>query len=191
MKKLSIVSSLALIVSVLCRIVSLCADTVPIKEEEVPVVVTTNVVNGVAQASAVISVPVDLSTPEATLTLSRGTNGHYRAKRGAKGPARGVYEKPPLPPMVASTLVSSEERVIWSDYPPEHVVVPKDPLPEGAKRQWSTTVHEDWTFIVWKGQTNRHSLGVTTLTNHMMRVVKPLLEISEPVPAIHTNSTNF
>lgn len=180
-----------LFASIYFLIIHLRSDTVPVLETEVPVEVVTNLVNGVPQASAVISVPVDLSA-ESVITLTRSTNATgYRARRTHKGPTRGVTSNPPMPPMMASTLVTSEERTAWSDYPPEFVVVPKTPLPDGAKRQWSTTVHEDFTDIIWHGRTNRHSLGIIVSTNHMMRIVKPVLDISEPVPAQSTNSTNF
>lgn len=192
MKINSQIAALLLALPWICQLV---ADTVATHEVDAPVALSTNI-EGVVTAN--VSIPIE---PNSTHTITIApTNGTLKAR--AKVTVKRWSISPPLPPQLLSvtpvdepqlrsTLVTADLVTNWNDFPPEHVIVPREQLPDGARRQWGTIVQSNFTHIIWHGRTNRVPLETLVSTNHLMRIVKPLVEISEPIPAVSTNTTNF
>lgn len=161
----------------------LYSETVAVREIDAPVLTITN--NGVVMAQ--VTVPVEPNANH-TISLLPSTNG-LRAR--LKVTVRKDAGPPPLPPILKDTAIQAELGTNWSDFPPEYVIVPKDPLPEGARRQWGTVVQTNFLHILLRGVVKPVEIERLYSTNYLMRIIKPVVEISEPVAAVSTNVTNF
>lgn len=180
----------------LLSVLILKADTVSTIEIDQPV----EVVND----GTAIKMTVPIWKPGATHTVTlTPINGTWTAQ--VKIRSGKVPSNPPMPPQLISvattngiaqptlltTALISEDSTNWSDFPPDFVMVPKEKLADGAHRQWGTIFHTNYTQIKYRGEIKPVILDVIKSTNYLMRIVKPLVEISEPVSATPTNVTNF
>lgn len=162
--------------------VAMFPDNAVVNEFDAPIFSITNGNN----VDSYVQIHPDTNTSH-TIQITPTTNGHYRAHVRVMS----KHPSPPLPPQLSSSIVYTELRTNWSDFPPDFVVVPKDPLPEGARRQWGTITVQSSSDIVVDGQVKRAFTPIQVLTNHLMRIVEPVVRFSAPVPAVPTNTTNF
>ncbi len=139
---------------------------------------------------AQITLSLDTNAAAHTIRITLSTNGNFRAHASVIAPKRGVVLPPPMPPQLNGVILTTNV-VVWNDFPPDFVIVPRDSLPDGARRQWGTVYQTNYSELSYRGVKQSHVWEVIKDTNYLMRIVKPLVEITEPVPAVATNTTNF